>query len=467
MMPSQMPSVGWLNAFGLAVALATILVLAVGRPRFPWDVRFLGIVLLGVHVFVHASNTLEWAVNWMVLDPVEDYVQIMEPLIWCFLAYAVLQHRATESVRRSEQRFREVLEGARDAVYKYNLETDRCEFISPAAREVLGMASEDLLSEGQAGIFSRIHPDDRDRVLRVWPAGEASASHAGGARTIEYRWDKPDGTRVWLSNHFSLRVNDNGRSVVGTLRDVSELKEAAWNLEQTVEQLVHSNSELERFAHVASHDLQEPLRTITGYVELIERRYGHLLDAEGKEFVGYVSGGARRMHALIHDLLTYSRIGSDAEQAEPTDLNEVLCEVQENLKHSISRANASLQVGELPTVPADAVQMTQLFQNLLSNALKFQDGSVQPRVNVSAEPREDEWVFSVQDNGIGIDPDCHDLIFEAYKRLHAQDKFPGTGMGLAICRKIVERHGGRIWVESAPGRGTCFRFTLPSRPIAS
>jgi light-regulated signal transduction histidine kinase (bacteriophytochrome) len=213
-------------------------------------------------------------------------------------------------------------------------------------------------------------------------------------------------------------------------------------------------------AYVASHDLQEPLRMVASYMQLLEQKYQGRLDADAHEFIGFAVDGAKRMQALINDLLTYSRVGSETIPLEPTDCNKVLDVAMESLRLAIADSGASIQRGDLPVVMGDAAQLTPLFQNLLANAIKFR--SEQPlRIGVSAEPDGAFCRFSVQDNGIGIEPEYFDRIFVMFQRLHSRSAYAGTGIGLAICKKIVERHGGRIWVESEPGRGAIFKFTLP------
>jgi signal transduction histidine kinase len=227
------------------------------------------------------------------------------------------------------------------------------------------------------------------------------------------------------------------------------------------QELKRSNEELEHFAYVASHDLQEPLRMVRSYAQLLERRYRDKLDTEGHEFIAYLVDGATRMQRLIQDLLTYSRVGTRGQPLAPTSAGAVLENVLATLKASIADAGARVTHDALPTVAADAVQLEHLFLNLISNALKFR-GSEPPAVHVSAARANGAWVFSVRDNGIGIDPRHFDRIFVMFQRLHTREQYPGTGIGLAICRKIVERHGGRIWVESQPDQGSTFSFTLPA-----
>lgn len=242
--------------------------------------------------------------------------------------------------------------------------------------------------------------------------------------------------------------------------DVTLLKDAQKQLEQFNQELARSNQDLEQFAYVASHDLQEPLRMIASYLQLLERRYEDQLDQEAHEFIGYAVDGAGRMKKLINDLLAYSRVGTRGQDPEPIAVEPVLERVIRGLGMTIEETNATITYGRLPTVRADPNQLAQVFQNLISNAIKFR-GEAPPQIEIRAERAEDQWIFSVQDNGIGIDPLYHDRIFIIFQRLHTRQEASGTGIGLAICKKIVERHGGRIWLDSRPGEGTTFHFSLP------
>lgn len=247
---------------------------------------------------------------------------------------------------------------------------------------------------------------------------------------------------------------------VVSFRDVTLRKRAAEALAERTMQLERSNAELEQFAYVASHDLQEPLRMITGYTNLLSKRYRGKLDASADEFIGFAVDGAQRMRVLINDLLTYSRVGSQARQPEATDCELVLSQALAGLELAIHESGAKVTHDPLPTVDGDQVQLGQLFQNLISNALKYRNGQ-QPIVHIGCERRENEWLLWIRDNGIGIDPRFSEKIFVIFQRLHTREQYPGTGIGLAVCKRIVERHGGKIWVESEPGEGSTFYFTLP------
>ncbi len=232
-------------------------------------------------------------------------------------------------------------------------------------------------------------------------------------------------------------------------------------LKQTLAELAHSNAELEQFAYIASHDLQEPLRMISSFTQLLARRYKGRLDKDADEFIGYIVDGTIRMQRMVEDLLAYSRVGTRGKPFEPTNCEAVFDQAVTNLKAIIEENGAVVTHDALPTVIADVSQLIQLFQNLIGNAIKFRREEP-PQVHISAQRKGNEWIFSVQDNGIGIAPEFMEHIFKMFQREYSAE-YPGTGVGLAICKKIVERHGGRIWVESEKGKGSTFYFTIPAK----
>ena len=259
---------------------------------------------------------------------------------------------------------------------------------------------------------------------------------------------------------------DESGEVIGVFaaaRDITERKKAEEMLKLKLEELARSNAELEQFAYVSSHDLQEPLRMISSYLQLLQRRYQGNIDDKADKYIYYAVDGASRMQNLINDLLEFSRVTTRAREPEPTDCEFVLNQVLSNLELYIKENKATVSHDPLPEVMADSTQLVQVFQNLIINGIKFHSEEA-PKIHISAEKKAREWVFSVQDNGIGIDPQYSEKIFEVFKRLHKKEEYPGTGIGLAICKKIVERHGGRIWVESELGKGSTFYFTLPINP---
>jgi PAS domain S-box-containing protein len=279
------------------------------------------------------------------------------------------------------------------------------------------------------------------------------------------RWEgelnhtRADGTVLIVSSQWVLQ-DSPGKAVLEICTDITPLKKAEESLRRATEELKRSNEDLESFAYIASHDLQEPLRGINGFLTLLQQQYAERLDAKAREYIAYAIDGATRMSQLINDLLRYSRLGRKDGQLRPTDLGRVLAEALSNLRGAISDAGALVTHDDLPTVTGDTSQLTQLFQNLIGNAVKFRTAEGACRVHIGAKRKASHWEFWVRDNGIGIEPEQHDRIFLMFRRLHTRQKYAGTGIGLAICKKIVERHGGRIWVESSAGQGSTFYFTL-------
>jgi light-regulated signal transduction histidine kinase (bacteriophytochrome) len=269
---------------------------------------------------------------------------------------------------------------------------------------------------------------------------------------------RKDGTQIAVEIGLNPIETDEGPFVLASVVDISVRKQAE-------QELLRSNEELERFAYVASHDLQEPLRTVASYVQLLDRRYRDKLDADAGELIAYAAQSAMRMQRLIEDLLAFSRVGTRGGVLVRTDAALAVAASLESLQAAVAEADATVTHEVLPTVLADPPQLEHLFTNLIGNALKFR-GAQPARVHITAARDGPRWVFSVQDSGIGIDPQDFDRVFVILQRLHGRDEYPGTGIGLAICKKIVERHGGRIWVEAKPGSGSTFRFTLPAPPEA-
>ncbi|MBI4662825.1 MAG: PAS domain-containing protein [Verrucomicrobia bacterium] len=329
-----------------------------------------------------------------------------------------------------------------------------CAMLRKPPEEIIGKTDFDFFPQDLAEKYRR----DDQAVITSGMTFEAVEEH-----------HTPQGTRLFV-NVVKTPLYDSRWKIVGIQAifwDVTERKRAEEALAQKAEELARSNAELEQFAYVASHDLQEPLRMVASYTQLLARRYQEKLGADALEFIQYAVDGANRMQQLINDLLAYSRVGSKGKEFGKVDCAVILGQAIANLREAIEASAALVTNDDLPTVSGDATQLVQLLQNLISNALKFH-GSDAPRVHVSAALRdrpgaaeEKDWLFSVRDNGIGIDPQYSERIFVIFQRLHTQAQYPGTGIGLAICRKIVERHGGRIWVDSQLGQGATFFFTIP------
>ena len=261
-----------------------------------------------------------------------------------------------------------------------------------------------------------------------------------------------------LKNEYRNRIK-----LIDKLQDsLTELKRIKKELEHTSQDLARSNVDLQQFAYAASHDLQAPLRGVEGFVKLFARRYKGKLDTKADEFIEYIIDGIKRMQVLINDLLEYSQVGTKGMHLKCIESEFFLVQAITNLKTDIDDSSAVVTYNAMPEVIADSSQLCRLFQNLIGNAIKFRNEK-SPKIEISAERKGEEWLFSVRDNGIGIDPNNSDRIFVIFQRLHTRDEYEGTGIGLAICKRIVERHGGSIWVESAQGKGSTFYFTIPER----
>jgi len=301
-------------------------------------------------------------------------------------------------------------------------------------------------------------PDRQDEITSLLAHVKAGES----LQSVETIRVTKDGRRISVSLTLSPILDKSGKTVgAATMaHDITARKQSEERLRQQTEELRHSNQELEQFAYVASHDLQEPLRMVSSYVQLLARRYQGRLDSDADEFIGFAVEGANRMKTLINDLLAFSRVGTRGKEFARVPLDKIFDEAVRNLELAIEESHAVVTRDPLPQVMADEVQMAQLLQNLIGNAIKFR-GEAPPRVHVGTRSQDDQWLLFVRDNGIGLDPKFAERIFVIFQRLHNRGDYAGTGIGLAICRKIIERHGGRIWVESQPGAGATFFFTLP------
>ena len=276
---------------------------------------------------------------------------------------------------------------------------------------------------------------------------------------------RADGEEFQIEASISQIEAGGQRLFTVILRDITDRKRAETALERQKEDLARSNGDLEQFAYAASHDLQEPLRAVVGCMQLLKARYESKIDERADEFIGHAVDGATRMQHLIDDLLSFSRVGTRGTELHAVAFEHVLENALKNLSVAIETSQAQIEHDSLPMVLGDLSQLSLLLQNLIGNALKFR-GSEPPCIYVGAEQQNGEWVISVRDNGIGIDPQYFERIFIIFQRLHTRKEYPGTGMGLALCKKIVERHGGKIWLDSKVGSGTTFRFTL-SAPTPS
>lgn len=357
-------------------------------------------------------------------------------------------------LRRLERKFTTVFAACPDAIAISEKATGRYLDVNPAFEEALGYGRAEVLGRSSTELGIWADPAERDRML-----GELSAH--GRVANFETQFRNRTGELFTALVSAELTVLDGVECLILVGRDISARKREEMLLRRTADELHRSNMELERFAYVAAHDLQEPCRTICSFAQLLERRCGGALGDEGREYLAFLSGGAQRMRELIQGLLSYSRVGCNALRFEVVSLGELVASALADLSVAVTQTGAEVCVGDLPGVRGDAVQLRQVLVNLIGNALKFQPPGQRPRVKVAAQRGDDCWLIMVRDNGIGIAPEYVDDVFGMFRRLHGGASYPGTGIGLALVKRIVEAHGGAVWVESLPGQGSTFCFTLP------
>lgn len=362
----------------------------------------------------------------------------------------------TAQFQRSETLFRGLLESAPDAMVITSGD-GRIVLVNRQIEEMFGYQRHELLDHPIEMLMpERFH--DAHLQHRTHYAQDPQTRNMGGG--LELYGLRKDGSEFSVEISLSPLVSDEGMLVSSAIRDVTERKQTEDALKRSAADLAHSNAELEQFAYVASHDLQEPLRAVSGCMQLLQQRYQGQLDARADELITHAVDGSSRMQTLIRDLLAYARVSTRGRDLEPIDSETILKEALSNLATVIQESGGVVTHGALPTVTADPTQLLQVFQNLIGNAIKYR-GERPPEVHIDVEHRAGEWQFTMRDNGIGIDPQYFERIFGIFQRLHTRREYPGTGIGLALCKKIIERHGGRVWVASKPEEGSTFCFTIP------
>ena len=370
-----------------------------------------------------------------------------------------------EQLRESEERFRTMADYS--PVMLWMAGTDAlCNFFNKGWLDFSGRRLEDELGNGWA---EAVHFEDFQRCMHTY----MESFVARRPFRMEYRLRRHDGRFRWILDTGIPRFTPGGAfaGYIGSCIDITEIREAHETLqrvnlelerrvEERTQELSRSNADLEQFSYAVSHDLQAPLRTISGFIGLLEKRYAERLDPEGQEFLRYVADGAQRMHGLIGDLLAYARAGAHAPAAGEIETDRALDAALKNLAGAVGESGARIERTPLPRIRGDEARVTLLLQNLVGNAIKFR-GAAAPVVRVAAEAQGEHWHFSVADNGIGIPADAHARLFRLFQRLNATERYPGSGVGLALCKRVVESHGGSIWFDSEPGRGSTFHFTWP------
>ncbi len=382
------------------------------------------------------------------------------------LLMVILENKmAVEAVRSSNQSYDMVAQATNDAIWDWDLETNEVVRTGKGLKILFGYDAEDA-DEDNDFWNKRVYSSDLQPLLAKRQVVLDNPNEQYWED--EYRFLKKNGHYAYVHDKGYIIRNEEGKAIrlVGATRDISERKESEAlmlelnnRLKQRAEELAASNIELERFAYIASHDMQEPLRMITSFLQLFKKKYEDQIDETAEQYIHFAMDGAERMKKLIMDLLEYSRVGSNKDDISEIDANGLLKEVANVFAGRVEEIHASILIDDLPVIQANRTQLFQLFQNLVGNALKYNTAS-SPQIRIEGKEEANQFVFSVRDNGIGIKPIFFEKIFVLFQRLHHKNEYSGTGIGLAICKKIVERHGGKIWVESELGKGSCFYFTI-------
>ncbi|WP_424103496.1 ATP-binding protein [Moorena producens] len=360
---------------------------------------------------------------------------------------------AKPSLSSREYLFQSLVDNSPECIGVFDREF-RYVYANPSLSKAIGIPHSELIGKTHRDLQM---PED---FIHLWDRAMEKVFATGQEKSIEFQWNTENGRQFYQSCLVPELASDGSVEFVlgfscGISDRITNTEFSRW-----IEQLQNSNRELEQFAYVASHDLQEPLRKVKSFTELLVEEYQGKLDREADKYMAYIVDGVFRMQSLIKDLLAYSRLGRSELTFEPTDIAEVLEQVLENLSVTIKENHAVITHDPLPTISANPQHMVELFQNLISNGIKFRSEAT-PEIHIEAQLQESKWLIGVRDNGIGIPTKYAERIFSIFQRLHGRSKYPGTGIGLAICQKIVQCHGGNIWVESESGVGSRFYFTLP------
>ncbi|MGB7519427.1 MAG: ATP-binding protein [Spirulinaceae cyanobacterium] len=500
----------------IALAYYSIPLLLVYFIRQRKETPFQGILLL-FSTFILACGTTHLMEVWTVWHP--DYwlsglvkaftalVSVYTAIVliklipsalslpsWSELEQEIREREEVEAkLKESQYLIKQITDTTPTILYIYDLEEKRNIYSNSAIGDVLGYSPQEIKEMGDKLLAKVIHPDDLSKLNQHHQ--NLASPKKDDSLEVEYRTIHRSGEWRWLySRDTTFAFNDHGevKQILGSCIDITERKQveirlqqyqehleelvstrtaelqaeiterrqAEENLRQSNNNLARSNQELEQFAYIASHDLQEPLRAVASYAQLLDKRYKDKLDERAEKYIVNIVDGGTRMQQLVNDLLNYSRVGTKGASFQPVATENIVQEVLSNLKVAIAETKAKITYDTLPTITGDKTQLVQLFQNLISNALKFR-GNKPPDIHVFATKESQAWHFCIRDHGIGIESQYAERIFLIFQRLHSRSKYPGTGIGLAICKKIVERHKGKIWLDSKLGEGSAFYFSFP------
>lgn len=374
------------------------------------------------------------------------------------VAIAMIRMDNKKKIKESEEKFSTAFRLNPSALALSRMEDGTILEVNDSYKRLLGWTEDEAAGHRNSIQDLLPNPGDREKIVRLLQTQKQ-------INNVEVTINTRPGEKRIVLLSLSLLSMSQGELLLTSMHDITEQRETEQKLHTTLAELERSNKELEQFAYVASHDLQEPLRMVSNFARLLSKQYHSMMDEKADTYINFMVQGTKRMQSLINDLMQYSRISIKAQPFVPTDLNLVMEDVLIDLKMAIDEKNAYICYENLPVVEADPVQMRQLMQNLIANAIKYK-GDSSPEIYIEAARHDGEWIICVRDNGIGINPEYHERIFVIFQMLHTKEKYSGNGIGLAVCKKIIERHNGRIWVDSEEGKGSAFYFSLPARMMS-
>lgn len=475
--------VGWVLVVSILLQLAAVGIAVrqlweVPNLRWAWGMFTAAFALMVFRQIFTLGNHLEGLPNGAAKVPLEGIGLLISALLLAGVTkigpFFIQMARSQAELQESQRAMRILLKNLPGMAYRCQNEPQwTMEFVSEGCEALTGYRPEDLIGNRTISYAELIVPEYRQQVYDLVQRAIA----ANEPFQLVYRIRTARGEEKWVWEQGTAVRDAQGRvlALEGFITDITQRRQAEEILRKTHEELEklvarrtaelqQANQDLTQFAYSVSHDLQEPLKMMSSYLQTLAKRIGEQLSSSERTLLDLSLQACQRLQRMIQDLLAYSRAGTRGAYFEPVDTNQIVDEVIQNLQARIEQTGAQITRDQLPEVTADATLLLEVFQNLLSNAIKFHAPHRAPRVHIFCQEKTDSWVFGVQDNGIGIEPENLDRIFIIFERLHPEEQYPGTGIGLAICKRIVERHGGRIWCQSTPGEGSTFYFSLPKRP---